>query len=128
MLADAAPLAFHPLIAGIPDDERARLMRSKTEYLDLYARLKDIPLPVSRETGSLLYMLARSTRAKHIVEFGTSFGISTLHLAAAYATVANGGKRVTPTLIHDRVRREGEQVLSPQAARTAVQLLRQVVV
>ena len=35
-------------------------MRSKTDYTDLYARLKDYPLAVSRETGTLLYMLARS--------------------------------------------------------------------
>jgi predicted O-methyltransferase YrrM len=34
-------------------------------------------------------MLARSVRAKSIVEFGTSFGISTLHLAAALRD--NGG-------------------------------------
>jgi predicted O-methyltransferase YrrM len=45
--------------------------------------MKDLPLPVSRETGALLYMLARSSGARTIVEFGTSFGISTLHLAAA---------------------------------------------
>lgn len=40
----------------------------------------------------LLYMLARSTRARTIVEFGTSFGISTLHLAAAIRD--NGGGRL----------------------------------
>jgi predicted O-methyltransferase YrrM len=57
--------------------------------------LKDFPLAVSRETGRLLYMLARSTRAKHIVEFGTSFGISTLHLAAALQD--NGGGRLITT-------------------------------
>lgn len=34
-------------------------------------------------------MLARSSKAKNIVEFGTSFGISTLHLAAALRD--NGG-------------------------------------
>jgi predicted O-methyltransferase YrrM len=34
-------------------------------------------------------MLARSSRARTIVEFGTSFGISTLHLAAALRD--NGG-------------------------------------
>ena len=34
-------------------------------------------------------MLARSTNARSIVEFGTSFGISTLHLAAALRD--NGG-------------------------------------
>jgi predicted O-methyltransferase YrrM len=72
--------------------ERERRMRSKTEYLDFYGRLKDFPLAVSRETGALLYMLARSSGARTIVEFGTSFAISTLHLAAALRD--NGGGRL----------------------------------
>ena len=49
-------------------------------------------MPVSRETGALLYMLARGNRARAIVEFGTSFGISTLHLAAALRD--NGGGKL----------------------------------
>ncbi|SRR5450830_57078 len=69
--------------------EQQRLMRSKTDYVDLYSALKHLPLAVSRETGMLLYMLARSGKAKSIVEFGTSFGVSTLHLAAALRD--NGG-------------------------------------
>jgi predicted O-methyltransferase YrrM len=81
-----------PLIASVSDEERQRLMRSKTEYRDFYGRLKDLPLPVSRETGTLLYMLARASRARNIVEFGTSFAISTLHLAAALRD--NGGGRL----------------------------------
>jgi predicted O-methyltransferase YrrM len=72
-----------PEVAALSSEERERLLRSKTEYLYVYGRLKDIPLPVSRETGSLLYLLARSTAARTIIEFGTSFGISTIHLAAA---------------------------------------------
>ncbi|MCS0503197.1 O-methyltransferase [Ancylobacter mangrovi] len=72
--------------------ERDRLMRSTTDYADLYARLKDLPLAVSPQTGTLLYMLARATRARSIVEFGTSFGVSTLHLAAALRD--NGGGRL----------------------------------
>jgi predicted O-methyltransferase YrrM len=67
-------------------------MRSKTDYLDFYTRLKNFPLAVSRETGVLLYMLARGCGARTIVEFGTSFGISTLHLAAALRD--NGGGRL----------------------------------
>ncbi len=46
-------------------------------------RTKDAHLAVSGETGALLYMLARSTGARTIVEFRPSFGISTLYLAAA---------------------------------------------
>ena len=51
--------------ADLSDDEQARLLRSKTDYRELYERLKDVPLPVSRETGALLYMLARSARRAH---------------------------------------------------------------
>ena len=90
--ADATSPAAIPAVAELSRPERERLMRSKTEYLDLYGRLKDLPLAVSRETGLLLYMLARSCRAQTIVEFGTSFGISTLHLAAALRD--NGGGRL----------------------------------
>jgi predicted O-methyltransferase YrrM len=79
-------------MAELTPEERERLMRSKTDYLDFYGRLKDLWLPVSRETGLLLYMLARSSGARTIVEFGTSFGISTLHLAAALRD--NGGGRL----------------------------------
>ncbi|WCR11688.1 penicillin-binding protein 2 [Paracoccus stylophorae] len=61
------------------------------------------------------------------VAFGHGLAASPLHLAAAYATIANGGRRVTPTLIHGRKRPQGEQVLSPRAAEMAVGMLRQVV-
>lgn len=79
-------------LTDIPREERERLMHSRTDYRDFYGRLKDLWLPVSRETGTLLYLLARSCRARAIVEFGTSFGISTLHLAAALRD--NGGGRL----------------------------------
>ena len=90
--ADAVSPSAIPAVAALSREERERLMRSKTDYLDFYGRLGDLPLPVSRETGRLLYMLARSCRARAIVEFGTSFGISTLHLAAALRD--NGGGRL----------------------------------
>lgn len=90
--AEAASGATQAAVADLSDADRARMMRSKTDYRDLYGRLKDAPLAVSRETGALLYMLARSSRARSIVEFGTSFGISTLHLAAGL--LDNGGGRL----------------------------------
>ena len=93
--AENATPATSPVMASLSPEERARLMRSKTDYLEFYRRLKDLPLPISRETGTLLYMLARSGGARAIVEFGTSFGISTLHLAAALRD--NGGGRLITT-------------------------------
>ncbi|OMQ46690.1 class I SAM-dependent methyltransferase [Ensifer sp. 1H6] len=88
-LFDEADAATSPALAELSHAERDRLMHSKTEYLDFYSRMKDLWLPVSRQTGELLYMLARSSGARMIVEFGTSFGLSTLYLAAALRD--NGG-------------------------------------
>jgi predicted O-methyltransferase YrrM len=80
--ADAAENARWPATRGT----------DRSDYLKYYGLLKDQPLAVSRDTGTLLYMLARSIGARSIVEFGTSFGISTLHLAAALRD--NGGGRL----------------------------------
>lgn len=90
--ADASIAGIRQEMAKLPPEERAAMMASKTEYRVFYERAKDFPLAVSRETGTLLYMLARSTGARNIVEFGTSFGVSTLHLAAALRD--NGGGRL----------------------------------
>lgn len=81
-----------PALAALSDEERTRLLQSRTGYREFYESLKDLPLAVSRETGLLLYMLARGSRARCIIEFGTSLGLSTLHLAAALRD--NGGGRL----------------------------------
>jgi predicted O-methyltransferase YrrM len=93
--ADETSATTMAAVSDIPAEELARLRASKTDYLDFYGRLRDAPLAVSRETGALLYMLARGAKARSIVEFGTSFGISTLHLAAALRD--NGGGRLITT-------------------------------
>jgi predicted O-methyltransferase YrrM len=59
--------------------------------------MKGCYIPVSREQGELLYLMARALGAKNVVEFGTSFGISTTYLAAAVRD--NGGERVIGTEI-----------------------------
>ena len=84
-----AEAAAMPEFANVPTEDRERLMRSRSGYRELYGQLKDAWLPVSPQTGALLYLLVRATRARHVVEFGTSFGISTLHMAAALRE--NGG-------------------------------------
>src|SRR6266700_7485901 len=44
---------------------------------------QDIYIPISADAGRLLYALTRAIRPQVVVEFGTSFGISTIYLAAA---------------------------------------------
>jgi predicted O-methyltransferase YrrM len=45
--------------------------------------VRDKFVALDPEKCSLCYLLCRSIRAKRIVEFGTSFGVSTIYLAAA---------------------------------------------
>lgn len=59
------------------------------------AEMKDCYIPVSRDQGRFLYLTARALGARRVVEFGTSFGISTLYLAAAVRD--NGGGIVIGT-------------------------------
>ena len=87
--ADASDARLNEWKKALPGREREELMAATGDFRQFYGRLKDFHLAVSRPTASLLYMLARSCRAKTIIEFGTSFGISTLHLAAALRD--NGG-------------------------------------
>jgi predicted O-methyltransferase YrrM len=59
--------------------------------------MKECYIPVSPEQGALLYLTARALGARRVVEYGTSFGISTLYLAAAVRE--NGGGTVIGTEI-----------------------------
>jgi predicted O-methyltransferase YrrM len=68
---------------------------SAHEQADAYAALY---IPVSPEGGRLLYALIRASRPATAVEFGTSFGISTIHLAAAVRD--NGTGHVVSTELH----------------------------
>jgi predicted O-methyltransferase YrrM len=87
--------ASEPAMEAVAQSEAFGLLTSRTGYRQFYGLLKDIPLPVSRETGALLYMLTRATRAQSVLEFGTSFGVSTIYLAAALRD--NGGGRIITT-------------------------------
>ena len=63
--------------------------------------LKDAYIPVDPDQGKFLYVTARVLNAKRIVEFGTSFGISTIYLAAAAR--ANGGNVIGTELVPEKV-------------------------
>jgi predicted O-methyltransferase YrrM len=57
--------------------------------------LSEIYMPVTPEAGRLLYCLVRAAKPQIVVEFGMSFGLSALHLAAAVRD--NGFGRVFTT-------------------------------
>jgi predicted O-methyltransferase YrrM len=90
----ASDATLQAMRSGATSDQTARLLGTP-EYRQLYTSMKDFYLAVSPETARALYMLSRSIRARSIVEFGTSFGISTIYLAAALRD--NGGGQVIGT-------------------------------
>lgn len=59
--------------------------------------------------------------------YGHGIAASPMHLAAAYATIANGGVKVTPTLLHGGVPQNGPRIMSEQVARDSIRMLRGVV-
>jgi predicted O-methyltransferase YrrM len=84
------------------------------------ARFKDVYIPVSRTQGEFLHLMARSTRARRIVEFGSSFGISTIYLAAA---VRDSGGTVVTTEIEPSKCRATEANLAAAGLDPYVQVL-----
>ena len=61
------------------------------------------------------------------ISFGHGMSSSPLHLAAAYATIANGGTRIKPTILRQSKPQRGERVLSADTSAEVMSMLRQVV-
>ncbi len=84
--ADASSPMNSPAFASMSNEERYRLMRSKADYRELYANLKAFAIPVSPRDGqAALCAGARGAGPAPSSSSAPSFGISTLHLAAALA-------------------------------------------
>lgn len=78
-------------------DRHAELQRvlSSANSQERADAMSEFYIPVTPEAGQLLYALVRATRPSTVVEFGMSFGISAIHLAAAVRD--NGAGRVVTT-------------------------------
>jgi len=61
---------------------------------------KEMYLSISQEQGDHLVQLIKEKKLKNIVEFGASFGISTLFLAKG--VLATGGRIITTELIESK--------------------------
>jgi predicted O-methyltransferase YrrM len=87
------------------DDEQNRV-RGSTE-IEEFSR-ENAYLSVSPASARLLYILARTCR--RIVEFGTSFGISTIHLAAAARENGHGSRVLSTELVPKKAQRARENL------------------
>ena len=105
-LFQEAEIADRPLMEryrdrGLARDELTKVFEAEAkDYRAMYRTYANNFLNVSADFGRFLYMCARARKAKQIVEFGTSFGISTIHLACALRDGGGGhliGSELEPT-------------------------------
>src|ERR1700737_2576866 len=75
------------LSADVEREAQKRTAKADSDLADLFAEAN---IPVPAEVGMLLYTLARATNSTTLVEFGTSYGISTIYLAAAVRDIGRG--------------------------------------
>lgn len=85
------------------DFVRAAKGISKTVFRPLQPKdVENAYLPVSQDQGEFFYKTIIENEFKSIVEFGTSFGISTLFLASA--AKQTGGKVITTELLSSKAK------------------------
>lgn len=73
------PTYFWAKLTGQLGSERV----SRRLFSDLFSA-------ITPERGALLYLVARAIQAKRVVEFGSSFGVSTIYLATAARDNSSG--------------------------------------
>jgi predicted O-methyltransferase YrrM len=71
-------------------ERRAEEEQRRTNFAVPGTNLDELLLSVGREAGMLLYLLSTGAQSRRILELGTSYGYSTVWLAAAAR--ASGGK------------------------------------
>ncbi len=65
-------------------------------------------LPISREQGQMMRQLIIDNKHKNVVEFGTSFGISTIYLADAVRQT--GGSLITTELLESKAQKAKQNI------------------
>ncbi|MGF1503311.1 MAG: peptidoglycan D,D-transpeptidase FtsI family protein [Paracoccaceae bacterium] len=98
------------------------------DYLRALGFFEPIPLEMHEAKAARPLLPGRwSDLSTMTISFGHGLSVGPLHLLSAYATLANGGRRVTPSLVKGG-RAPGERVFSERTSAQMLQILRTVVV
>ncbi|MBW7921948.1 MAG: penicillin-binding protein 2 [Rubellimicrobium sp.] len=97
-------------------------------FLTALGLTEAVPLQmVEAPTGAPIVQSNWSDLTTLTVGFGHGISVSPLHLAAAYASLVNGGTRVVPTLLRQDRPLAGERVVSAETSAQVRMMLRRVV-
>ncbi|MFZ7089464.1 peptidoglycan D,D-transpeptidase FtsI family protein [Primorskyibacter sp. 2E233] len=102
--------------------------KRQQDFLRSLGLFDPTPLEIVEAQGGKPLIPERWTDLSAVtISYGHGISTSPLHLAAGYATIANGGRLVRPTLIKQSGPQNGAQVVSPKSAAAARSMLRKVV-
>ncbi|WP_288924941.1 penicillin-binding protein 2 [uncultured Maritimibacter sp.] len=101
---------------------------NQREFLDRLGFTKPTAIQLTEASGSQPLLPSNwSELSTMTISYGHGLSASPLHLATAYASLLNGGTRVTPTLVRTGPVAPGPRVVSERTSAVARDMLRQVV-
>lgn len=102
--------------------------KRQQDFLQSLGFFEATPFEIVEAAGGKPLLPKRWTDLSSVtVSYGHGLSTSPMHLAAGYAALANGGYKVSPTLIAREKVTRGPRVISENAARDARMMLRKVV-
>jgi predicted O-methyltransferase YrrM len=107
-----------PVIERVLADFERRAEEEQRRTLTQTTNLDELLLSVGRDVGMLLYLIATGGQARRILELGTSYGYSTVWLAAAAR--ATGGKVISLELKEFKIE-QARQALTRAGLSTRVE-------
>jgi len=97
-------------------------------FLEKLGFMEPSPLEISEASRSKPLLPKNwSELSTMTISYGHGLSTTPMHLAVGYATIANGGRRVTPTLLRSPDAEPGERVISAQTSAAMRKMLREVV-
>jgi cell division protein FtsI (penicillin-binding protein 3) len=103
-------------------------VKRQKAFLDSMGFFDPTPFEIVEASGGQPLLPERWTDLSAVtISYGHGLSSSPMHLAAGYATIANGGRAVTPTLLKKTGPVYGPRVMSEGAAKAARMMLRKVV-
>lgn len=97
-------------------------------FLARFGFLESVPLELAETARARPLFPERWTElASMTISYGHGLSTSPVHLAASYATLVNGGYRVTPTLLRQPHAVPGERLISAQTSAAMRRMMREVV-
>lgn len=103
--------------------------KAQQDFLKRIGMFEPVPVELTEAARTTPLLPARwSDLTTMTISYGHGIAVTPLHLAAAYAMIANGGRRVTPSIVlQDVAPDESSRVISERSAAEVRSMLRQVV-